>query len=120
MSEFLHRLRRQAKELTALERDLRVRSEETIDWERTTLSSTVVGLGIPVERSFLADYFLTTWTEWRSLYERYPRYFGLAPEALPHPWHKTAHQCRQLAHNLFHDHALGDSLAKTWGEQDEE
>lgn len=120
MSEFLQRLRRQAKELNALERDLRVHPKESMDWQRTTMSSAVVGLGTPVERSFLADYFLTTWAEWRGLYQRYPRYFGHAQESLPHPWHRTAHQCRRLAGRLFRDPSLGEALAASWAGQDEE
>jgi hypothetical protein len=117
MSEFFQRLRRQAKELNALERDLRVRPEEKFDWGRTTMSSGLVGLGIPVERSFLADYFLTTWTEWRNLYERYPRYFGRTLESLPRPWHQTAYRCRELAERLMHDGSLGGTLAGTWEEE---
>jgi hypothetical protein len=82
------------------------------------MSSAVVGLGIAVERSFLADYFLTTWTEWRNLYERYPRYFGRPPESLPHSWQQTAYQCRHLAERLRRDGSLGDVLAATWEEQE--
>jgi hypothetical protein len=118
VSEFVQRLRRQAKELNALERDLRADPEEPIDWARTTMSSAVAGLGNPVERAFLADYFLTTWTEWRGLYERYPRYFGRPEESLPHQWHQTAHQCRHLADRLFRDDSLGRVLADTWAEQE--
>jgi hypothetical protein len=120
MSEFFQRLRRQAKELTALERDLRAHPKEKIDWRRTTMSSAVVGLGIPVERSFLADYFLTTWTEWRSLYERYRRYFGRTLESLPHSWQQTAYHCRDLADHLMRDGSLGNVLAATWEEQEAE
>lgn len=120
MSEFLQRLRGQARELTTLGRDLRVRSEERVDWGRTTKSSAVAGVGIPVERSFLADYFLTTWTEWRSLYERYPRYFGRPLESIPLQWHRTADHCRHLAASLFRDGSLGDILATTWAEQEAE
>src|SRR5438876_1125296 len=120
MSEFLQRLRRHAKEMAALERDLRVDPEETIEWGRTTMSSAVVGLGIPVERSFLADYFLTTCTEWRSLYERYPRYFGQPLESMPHHWQQTASHCRHLADRLFRDKSLGQVLAATWQEQEAE
>ncbi len=118
MSDFVQRLRRQAKELNALERDLRVKAEESVDWKRTTMSSAVVGLGIPVERSFLADYFLTTWAEWRGLFERYPRYFGLPSEELPHQWHQTDHLCRRLADTLLGDHMLGEVLAASWQGQE--
>jgi len=119
MSEFFQRLRRQAKELNALERDLRVRPEEKVDWERTTMSSAVVGLGTPVERSFLAEYFLTTWTEWQNLYDRYPRYFGRPPESLPRPWHSTAYRCRERAGHLLRDGSLGNVLASSWEEERE-
>jgi hypothetical protein len=114
MSEFLQRMRRQVKELAALERDLRAPREEWSDWQRTTMSSSVVGLGTPVERLFLADYFLMTWTEWRGLYERYPRYFGRSPEAFPLQWHQTAYRCEHLAATLMEDRSLGSTLAAAW------
>jgi hypothetical protein len=119
MSEFVQRLRQQARELDALERDLRVRPKGRVDWTRTTMSSTVAGLGTPVEQSFLADYSLTTWTEWRSLYHRYPHYFGRPEELLPHRWHKTAFRCEHLAEQLFQDAALGDVLTVVWSGEDQ-
>ncbi|HEV8063076.1 MAG TPA: hypothetical protein VGP68_24560 [Gemmataceae bacterium] len=118
MSDFLPRLRRQAKELDALERDLRKPKEATVEWARTTMSSKVAGLGVPVEASYLAEHFLATWTEWRILFEHYPRYFGLSPDSLPPALWKIEHLCRGLAERLLADDNLAKALAEAWQEKD--
>lgn len=111
MSEVLSGLRRQAKQLRLLARDL---AQPHADWSVIVDSTHILGARAPVDAWYLAEHFLRTWSNWHGLRARYGRYFATDTIASSPSWESDDRRYTELAQRLWSDANLQQLIAHSW------
>jgi len=117
MSDAFLSLQRQAESVGRLIRDLYAADTPTAGWETPVVCAETLGNDAPVDRWYLAEYFLTTWTAWHSLLSRYLQYFGVARESVPCQWLEVKAKGAAIATRFREDSRLGEWIADAWRAQ---
>ena len=117
MSDAFLWLQRQAESVGRLIRDLNVADTRTASWDVPIVCAETLGTDAPVERWYLAEYFLTNWTAWQALLSRYLQYFGLAREDVPGQWLEVKSEGAAVAAGLRENSRLAEWIAGAWRAQ---
>jgi len=113
MSKQLSKLKADAKSLKAIVADVK---NVPASADRNTLvkCSGSLRTGQDVEYWFLAEYFLSSWVNWRARVTRYQKYFGQPPSVLPSSWRSLRQDCQEFAEHLWSKDKLDERLAEAW------
>ena len=114
MPEFLRSLRREARDLGRLRRDLAHASINGAGWDALVPAPRILGADVTVEKWYLAIDFLNAWGEWHTVLERYLRYFGQPADRIPGAWRKLKLECVDVAKRLQNDAGLDERIAASW------
>lgn len=81
-------------------------------WFAEHQSQRAFGGDVPVERWYLAEFFLTEFLAWRSEARRWSRYFRSSGELERANWRRCSDRCERVLADLVRDVALTPALAE--------
>lgn len=89
------------------------------NWHAEVPARRTLGSDERIEHWFLAEHFLTTWSHWGGLFERFCRYFGQPADSFPRTWSQFIANCDGLVFRLTRDEALDEIIARSWTDPDD-
>jgi hypothetical protein len=94
--------------------DLKSSSFARQGWKTDVRARRTLGTDETIEHWFLAEHFLTTWSNWRGLLDRFNRYFGQSEDSFPKTWAQFIVGCDVLVFRLVREKELDETIARTW------
>jgi hypothetical protein len=83
-------------------------------WTGNVLARQSLGADVEVELWYLAQHFLLAWYDWRTLQQRFLKYFGEPERPFPAAWRRLDKDCSVLASRLLRNKDLDGLVSEHW------
>ncbi|MFI5458511.1 MAG: hypothetical protein ACHRXM_24020 [Isosphaerales bacterium] len=114
MANLRNELKSRHASLRRLHDDLRDSSFSRPGWSTEVIARRTLGDDQRIELWFLAEHFLTTWSNWRGLLDRFLGYFGQSEDSFPKTWARLIANCDVLVDQLAREEELDKIIANSW------